>query len=82
MILEVKADFHRADGNADGIEEAETGPDGEGVTTAVQEIGHVVGLPGTFIVGSDCTLKKQIIGEQEKLEEMLKREIKYNPEHR
>jgi len=42
----------------------------------------VFGLPRTFIVGSDCTLKKQIIGEQEELEEMLEREIKYNLEHR
>ena len=36
----------------------------------------VFGLPRTFIVGSDCTLKKQIIGEQKDLEIMLENEIK------
>ena len=36
----------------------------------------VFGLPRTFIVGSDCALKKQIIGEQKNLEIMLENEIK------
>ena len=36
----------------------------------------VFGLPRTFIIGADCNLKKQIIGEREKLEEILESEIK------
>jgi peroxiredoxin len=35
----------------------------------------VQGIPRTFIVGADCTLKKQIIGEQKNLEEILVKEI-------
>ena len=35
----------------------------------------VFGLPRTFIVGPDCILEKQIIGEQKNLEELLVREI-------
>lgn len=35
----------------------------------------VFGLPRTFIVGPDCALKKQIIGEQKDLEVMLESEI-------
>ena len=36
----------------------------------------VFGLPRTFIVGVDCTLRKQIIGEQKDLEKILENEIK------
>ena len=36
----------------------------------------VFGLPRTFIVGADCTLRKQIIGEQKDLEKILEEEIK------
>jgi len=36
----------------------------------------VFGLPRNFIVGSDCTLKRQIIGEQKDLEKILEEEIK------
>ncbi|MDD5223177.1 MAG: TlpA disulfide reductase family protein [bacterium] len=35
----------------------------------------VQGIPRTFIVGADCTLKKQIIGEQKDLEALLTAEI-------
>jgi peroxiredoxin len=35
----------------------------------------VYGLPRTFVIKGDCTIKKQIIGEQINLEEMLEREI-------
>jgi peroxiredoxin len=36
----------------------------------------VFGLPRTFIVGADCTLKKQIIGERKDLEKILESEIR------
>ncbi|MCX5858649.1 MAG: TlpA disulfide reductase family protein [Proteobacteria bacterium] len=42
---------------------------------AAQAFG-VFGLPRTFIVGADCTLKKQIIGERKDLEIILENEIK------
>jgi len=35
----------------------------------------VQGIPRTFIVGADCTLKKQIIGEQKDLEAVLTADI-------
>ncbi len=36
----------------------------------------VYGLPRTFIISADCTLKKQIIGELLNLEEVLEKEVK------
>ncbi len=36
----------------------------------------VYGLPRTFIIKGDCTLKRQIIGELQNLEEELEKEIR------